>query len=260
MYSDMQCSLLISPCNILKTFTDELESFISSKLEESTPCIAQFNFTEKSTKPGSGQDRWKYLIQYDIPYGSQKDDVLILELKHRDQRKPIRFPKRFVFGVCNDQEFVIFGHPRGEILQVDPHCKRLTHMDIWRLMREKDEAWSKVPGIDQAMVDEGYSICEDHKSCLFHASKSTSHGASGAPGIVHRLDRHNRPAVSLMYLRGYPQFYYHFFSGKKSPVPNECLVEFGITMGQVAMLLLTTGSHETRKLYDDLLRLDESAF
>ena len=220
----------------------------------STTCEAQFNYIDIATEYLGNAPPCKFLFHYDIAYGSCKDDVAILELKRSDENSP-PFPKRFLLETvdADDRKFYIFCHPRGEVLQVDPDCRRLKDEEVKNIMKAKDAFWSKHSDYSREQIAESYTACQDENSFLFHVSDSTNHGASGSPGV--HANEKSQPAVWLMYLCGYPKFFYvdYVVEGKKAPENvNDYLLECGIPMKKIEDLLLITGSEAMKKLHENI--------
>ena len=181
--------------------------------------------------------------------------MLILQLEKPPSDTQLEFPPMLLLEEKKDvKEFNIFCHPGGKVLKVDEHCKPLSKEEERKIMNDKYRYWKSAFGIDKEKVDAGYAKCESSDSkFLFHVSESTNHGASGSPGIF-ADDTH--PFVLLMFLGGFPKFFYSLFlvDGKDAPdLDVQYLIEYGIPMKKVSKLLQEVpNSAAVKRLHGDL--------
>ncbi|XP_062592676.1 uncharacterized protein LOC134254148 [Saccostrea cucullata] len=176
-----------------------------------------------------------YRLRYDIPFYSkqEEDDVALLEVNCTD------LPKPFILDISRKrpENVTIIGHPasHGNEQIIDRKCPLISEYDAFQIYCEALSWWQSK--LENDKIKKAYDFDKRLKvKVLFHCSESTTHGASGGPGI-NDLDV-GSPKVYLMLQEGIPGFV-HDKSIKEilRTCPKECLVESGISMSRVYELL-----------------------
>ncbi|KAK3106853.1 hypothetical protein FSP39_001276, partial [Pinctada imbricata] len=195
----------------------------------------KFNYTKE------GKVRYLGNLDCNISFGSKRDDVLILELA--EDRRNQQFPRSFklqTYKLKSTDHIHIIGYPGGKVLQADLHCPLLMRTDLETIHKEKRKYWTEIHKpkryrLGEDDIESGYKqVKERNDRDFFHASKSTTHGASGAPGfIVHK----NVPVVLVMLVEGYPKFFHNLEDDDQKLTDPKFLVEAGIPMSRISQLL-----------------------
>ncbi|XP_062615731.1 uncharacterized protein LOC134277410 [Saccostrea cucullata] len=179
-----------------------------------------------------------YPVRTDIPFYSKTDDIAILEVNWTQLPDPFPLAR---FG--NLPECVhVLGYPysRGYEQIFDPSCPLIAKETL------ASSSSAAVQGCKEAFPDMDVNTIESTYKSIFsksgkvwlHCSKSTTHGASGSPGII--LSDHEEPKVYLMLQEGVPGFIYdNQFRNRMENLsfPNKFVFESGISMSKVYTLL-----------------------
>ncbi|XP_062609390.1 uncharacterized protein LOC134271154, partial [Saccostrea cucullata] len=181
-----------------------------------------------------------YRLRYDIPFYSKQeaDDVALLEVDWTD------LPKPFILDMSRKrpENVTIIGHPtsHGNEQIIDRTCPLISECDAFQTHCKALSWWKRnYPNFDHKKVKNDYDSMFKKEKVLFHCSESTTHGASGGPGII-GLDV-GSPKVHLMLQEGIPGLVHNVDDASMKEIlrtcPKECLVESGISMSRVYELL-----------------------
>ncbi|XP_062616164.1 uncharacterized protein LOC134277888 [Saccostrea cucullata] len=204
----------------------------SMKYIEDNPIYVYFGRTREHVnyKP--------YPLRYDIPFYSkqEEDDIALLEVDWTE------LPKPFILDISRKQpeNVTIIGHPayHGNEQIIDRKCPLISECEAFQTYCKALLWWkSNYPELETEKIKKAYDFDKRLKvRVLFHCSESTTHGASGGPGIID-LDK-GLPKVYVMLQEGIPGFV-HDASMKEilRTCPKECLVESGISMSRIYELL-----------------------
>ncbi|XP_061187271.1 uncharacterized protein LOC133195444 [Saccostrea echinata] len=185
-------------------------------------------------------DYKRYRLRYDIPFFSKQeaDDVALLEVNWTN------LPKPFILDISRKrpENITIIGHPasHGNEQIIDRLCPLISECDAFQTHCKALSWWKRnYPKSDHKKIKNDYDSMFRREKVLFHCSESTTHGASGGPGIFD-LDK-GLPKVYLMLQEGIPGFVHNVHDTSMKEIlricPKECLVESGISMSRVYELL-----------------------
>ncbi|XP_062599194.1 uncharacterized protein LOC134260658 [Saccostrea cucullata] len=206
----------------------------SMKFIEDNPIYVYFGRTREHVKYEP------YRLKYDIPFYSkqEEDDVALLEINWTD------LPKPFILDMSRKrpENVTIIGHPtsHGNEQIIDRTCPLISECDAFQTHCKALSWWKRnYPNFDHKQVKNDYDSMFKKEKVLFHCSESTTHGASGGPGII-GLDV-GSPKVHLMLQEGIPGLVHNVDDASMKEIlrtcPKECLVESGISMSRVYELL-----------------------
>ncbi|KAK3100284.1 hypothetical protein FSP39_017553, partial [Pinctada imbricata] len=236
----------------------------SGKLEKEIERIFEENchVTLGYIKPSTGK---KFGISSNIPFGCKDLDVLILELVGIEAEHSPKYPRRYILNssdpISTDHLHVL-AHPDGSVLKSDLNCHLLTEEDRKYIKNNKIEKWREIS--TRLSVDEIERVYKNLLDCtsnqqqvLFNVSKSTTHGASGAPCIV---ERNNIQVVFAMLIKGYPNFFFNNLTKREQEEADpKLLVEACLPMAMVSKALKEKGLIDLQR---DLYKpdVDEGTF
>ena len=184
-----------------------------------------------------------FRFEYNIPFYDVQADIIKLELQQGGS-----FP-RPVKLLTEDpiNEVHILGYPskHEKNMIFDPRCRLLNSEDaITKAEGYIDEAisyWKESGRVPERMhkdVEGQYrrlGLRRQKQSVLFHCSNSTTHGASGSPGLT-ELQSDEGPITGLVYVQGCPKFVYYLDLSLDS-VPSHYLFERAIPTAEILRII-----------------------
>ncbi|XP_062576884.1 uncharacterized protein LOC134238783 [Saccostrea cucullata] len=178
----------------------------------------------------------RYPLTIDVPYYNDAEDVILMEVNWTELPKPFYLDKSDV----QPKTVNIIGHPGsyGNDQILDTKCPLISMNVAYTTHYEAVKWWKgNCSKLSHERIIKSYDEMICKKKVLFHCSKTTTHGASGSPGIID-LDK-GYPNVYLMLQEGYPGFAHDDMKEKLPSCPKHYLVEGGISMLGVYKLLST---------------------
>ncbi|XP_062611349.1 uncharacterized protein LOC134273186 [Saccostrea cucullata] len=176
-------------------------------------------------------------LKGDIPFYSKADDVALLEVNGGDFSCP-----EFILDCSNKKpnQVHIVGFPslhNGEKI-IDSKCRLIPSKESWPHFDDAVKWWNdKFPRENQIEFKNTYETAfSGNGKVQLNCSESTTHGASGSPGLI--FSDKEKPKVFLMLQEGFPSFAYsEKFKEQLKIIPKRYLVESGISMSRVYELL-----------------------
>ena len=192
-------------------------------------------------KLGSISNGTKYRFSYNLPFYDENADIIVLELDQSNQS----FPKPFKLNrKATADEVHIVGYPSSHKKSVifDPRCRVInnedseqkTLVDIKEALKYWEKASSSKRFREIRYQYEEIDLSRHQEFPFFHCSQSTTHGASGSPGITLKTEQ-EWPTAELIYTTAYPRAAYHEVDYSK--VPPQYLVEMGVSTGHIYSIL-----------------------
>lgn len=181
-----------------------------------------------------GKREKQFKVEERLLFYDENLDVAVLQLKTSDDSAPLPPPLDHFIRLNAErhmeEEIHLIGHNKGD------EKKYNYGIGLWNPTDEK------MKKLEKFCQDEGYSngyIGLDKKErvvikCQFEE------GSSGCPGIV--INRNNDPQVGLIYLRGFPDFYYSK-GFNKTDFPGDKLLQQGVNIFAVYDVMKTKKFH-----------------
>ncbi|XP_021365301.1 uncharacterized protein LOC110458071 [Mizuhopecten yessoensis] len=196
------------------------------------------------------EDELRFGFCLDIPFADKDNDILIITLRNDGNTrvpKPLHLEQ---FSVNNEMHLIGYlgTSDQRKSLHLNINCQ--VYRDDRQLATDINTAmqwWKeKLPdaSLDPCRYDPGKDETPTGRTIL-HASKEFEQRSSGCPAVVIEDYTTRRLVVQLMYLSGYPTR--HYETGKVHSPSLEYCFESGVSMKNIAKILLEAGQEELKK-------------
>ncbi|CAC5419696.1 unnamed protein product [Mytilus coruscus] len=205
---------------------------IESELER---CYVDFDYTEKTKRTSNAESDFVFKIEPQVMYRNEVLDVAVLKLKrekHKQFPPPLESFDSLDPDKDDDKAIYLIDHDKSD------EKKFNFGIGLWNPTDER------MKGIEKFCKEYGKGngyIGLDRKDRLVIQCKFVS-GASGCPGVI----IYKRKAfVVLVYVRGYPDFYYskQLPDREREKFPKERLLQQGVNIGYVFKTMTTSKMH-----------------